>query len=208
MNILSVYNSDKGCVSIRLNTNLLEKYYVNLKGLIRESSVKVLGVSREGKDTMIIDFPISSAGPISTSSVSGADTMPSNSGGPVGMSVGVDKEQFNSLIEIINRFVDVAVKKELKNLEFCPLEGYPVENFKEDVLISMKHKRSLMFIDTYQSYLDVENSVGGAERHIYNQYEVPYGSDEWAEAVTLINTDKFEELREWIRPLLKKTVWV
>ena len=207
MNILSVYNSDKGCVSIRLNTNLLEKYYVNLKGLIKESSVKVLGVSRVGKDTMIIDFPISSAGPMSPSPQSrGVDT--GTQGGPIGVSVGVDKEQFNSLIEIINRFVDVAVKKELKSLEFCPLEGYPVENLKQDILESMKHKRSLMFIDTYQSYIDVENSLGGAERHVYNQYEVPYGSDEWADAITLINTDKFGELQKWIRPLLKKTVWV
>lgn len=202
MNISSSYNPDKGCISIRLNTNLLEKYYLNLKGLIQNSQVKVLGICKESSDVMIIDFPVI---PGTTTPMS---PPPQSPAGTMGVSVGVDKDQFGELINIINKFVEVALKRELKTIEFCPLEGYSLDLLKKDLVVAQKAKRNLMFIDTYQSYLDTEKSNASIEKYVYNQYEVTYGSDEWAEAMILINTDRFDELRKWIRPLLKKVAWV
>jgi hypothetical protein len=180
---------------MNVNSNLLEKYYYNFGGMLKADSrsPKNLKVSRVDSTTASIILPINRT--------NSQTEITNRSDGTA--TIGIDRRLFDGIIDVINRFVNLAINKELMSLEFCPLEGYSFKSLSEDLLKAIEAKRDLLFVDTYQNYLDACNKTS----YTFNQYIIPYGTSEWADAIILIESGKIKELKEKIKPLLKKKDW-
>lgn len=192
MNVSTGFDPDSKKITVTVSTNLLKKYHPNFKGLFQMAQKKPKGleVNIKGGGRAIISFPI----PEENIKVVGEGK---------GM-VGVDREDMDGVMEIINRFANSAIRKELKQTEFVPLEGYNEESLKEDVKAAVKNKRNLCIIDTYENYLKNEED----RKYEYNQYLVDYGTDEYMNIAISIATGKLSEVRKQYKKKLKKENWV
>ena len=118
--------------------------------------------------------------------------------------VGIDRDDMDGIMEIINKFTNSAIRKELKQTEFIPLEGYEEDLLKEDIKTAVQNKRNLCIIDTYESYLKNEED----RKYEYNQYRVDYGTNEYSDVAILIATGKLSEVRKLYKKKLKKETLV
>lgn len=191
MNIQTNFDQSSNCMIISVETNLLQKYFKNLAGMFSATKDKPSGLTISQKDgnTAIVSFPI----PEGRIKVEMQRAM-----------VAIDKNDLNNIMDVINKFANAAIRKELMNTEFIPLEGYSTDNLKVDIKAAIKAGRKFCIIDTYDSYLTQTKS----REYKYNQYMVDKDTDEYSDVAILIETGKFKELKKEYKPKLKYTEWV
>jgi hypothetical protein len=192
MNIQTGFDAENSRLVISFNTNLLLKYYPNFYGLLnKETQVPSgLSISKSGKNTALITFPVGK--------------------GQIGdkendrVYLAIDKNKLTNIMNVINRFITGAIRKELNTTEFLPLEGYPEGDIKTDVVKAVEGKRNFCIIDTYENYLKQCKD----REYNYNQYMVEYGTDEYYDVAIMIETGEFKDLVEKYKSKLDKTSWL
>lgn len=192
MNIQTGFDPDSKKMTVSVNTNLLKKYHINFKGLFQMAPKKPNGleVNIKSGNLAIVTFPVPDEN---------IKVMDGGKG-----YVGIEKEVMDGIMGIITKFTSSALRKELKQTEFIPLEGYDEDLLKEDIKTAVENKRNLCIIDTYDNYLKNEEK----KTYEFNQYQVNYDTDEYSDVVILIATGKLSELRKLYKKKLKKENWV
>ena len=116
-----------------------------------------------------------------------------------------DAEELKNYSEEIQKrifeFEKEVVLEETKNIEFIPLEGYPIENLKTDVKCALENGRDFCVIDSMDSYLDFMNTM------TLNQAFYKHGSDMYYNIFLAIHNGDLEELKELTLKSLKKKEW-
>lgn len=122
--------------------------------------------------------------------------------------VGIKLEYMKSISDEINHFVLFALQKQLKSLEFIPLNGYPVENLQLEVQDAVKGKRGFCIIKTYSEYLKSQENERSKDAYTFNQYIVEYGSDEYADVAICLYKGELDDLRKMYEPKLRLKNWI
>ena len=189
MNIQTGFDAENSRLTLAVETNLLLKYYPNFEGLFNAAHNKPSGllVTQKNENTAVISFPIKKEEERDSKTF-----------------VIMDGNSISSVKDIINKFVYGAVRKELKITEFLPLSGYPIGDMKNDVIAAIKAKRNFCIIDTYDNYL----KQCKVQEHVYNQFKLDYGTDEYNDAAIMIETGEFDKLVKMYKPKLVKTSWI
>lgn len=171
-------------------TNLIENYFLNLVGMLRyEGSFPGLKVDRLSSNSAEITIKV--------------DNLSKRVEGDWKKDEEL-RSYFEELIYLVRRFSIIAFDDKILKYEFIPLSGYPSKDLKVDVKQALLKKRSLVLIDDFQSYKDfMLNSA--AE---YNQYFIPFDSDEYTEVYLMISEGKIKELRNKYKSKLKKFSWM
>ena len=197
MKFTQTFNPDNNKVVFILETNLLTRYFPNLKGLV-ESDKDVpsdIEVEQRNSNTALISF---SPGPESGSSVQKSEQ--SNGGSS---RIAIDSRKVDSINRVLSKFTRCALKKELSTTEFVPLEGYPEENLKEEIVAALKGKRKLCILKDYEEYLSMQEK----EQYIFHQYILEYGTNEYVDAVLYIRGGNLSKLKELYGDRLVLTDW-
>lgn len=187
------YNPANGDLEFTIELNLFRNYFPNFEGLIlmNEELTKCNAKVRQIEpNKAIVAFPISKDSIKKVNDDTAAVRFENVSG-------------LRALYSVLNSFTRVAIKKELKTTEFIPLNGYPVENLKEDIQAAVKGKRKLCIINDYSEYLEKQKD----HNLVYHQYVIEYGTDEYANAVLMILDGDMDRLKEIYTPKLVKTEW-
>lgn len=195
MKFTQTFNPDNNKVVFILETNLLNKYFSNLKGLVENDKdvPSDVEVEQKNSNTAFISF---SPGPESN-----VQKNEENSGGY--FKVAIDSRKLKSINKVLNKFTRCALKKELSTTEFVPLNGYPEENLKEEIIGALKGKRKLCILRDYDEYLNMQDK----ELFVFHQYILEYGTNEYVDAVLLIRNGNFKKLRELYSDKLVLTDW-
>ena len=195
MNVQTSFTPEGELVTINVETNLLGKYFSNFKGLIKNDPDSPVGINVERLTTTsaLITFPIDKVGKI--------QKVDENR-----MAVAIDSSLMDKLNEIINLFINCALRKEFRSTEFIPLSGYPVENLIEDIQEAVKCKRNLCIIDEYSEYLKMQKDKRSGEFKL-NQIMVEYGTSEYSECAILLYNGNLEELKSKYQDKLEYKSW-
>lgn len=196
MKFTQTFNPDNNKVVFIIETNLLSRYFPNLKGLVENdkdipSDVEVV---QRNSNTALISF---SPGP-ETSVKKNEVPDGSNS-----YRIAIDSRKVESINRVLNKFTRCALKKELATTEFVPLTGYPEENLKEEIIGALKGKRKLCILRDYEEYLNMQDK----ELYIFHQYILEYDTNEYIDAVLFIRNGNFDKLRELYNDKLVLTDW-
>ena len=100
--------------------------------------------------------------------------------------------------ELICDFENMAMREETKNLEFIPLEGYPVEKIRTDVLVAFQNERDFCVIDTMDSYNNFSNTA------TLNQAYYKYGTDGYNNILLAGLNGDMKEMKRITKDVLKK----
>lgn len=183
MKITHNFDREKLVVVVELQCNLLKKYYGQFVSFLKkeESMPDGYSVQQVSPETAKILIPITT----------------------------IDKEKealgFNvsPVMGVIDKFTIHALRYELEHTEFIPLKGYPLENLKEDIKVSVSKKRNLCVLADYDEYLRME----AEHNYTFHQVYCDYGTDEWADVVLDILSDDLEGLNNRLQPKLTLTEW-
>lgn len=173
----------------------------------KEKSFDGITVERESSNVASIIFPLPED----------SQTRKLNEGNPESkmMAISMDGRKMGKIYETIGKFVNTALNKELKKIEFLPLNGYPIEDLKKDVENAIKNKRNFCIIENYSDYLEMRN--GGSEgtgknkedtKFYFNQLHMEYGTSEYSDVALSIMSGKLKELQENLIPKMKKINWI
>lgn len=197
MKLIPGFDPERQLVIIKLTTNLLNKYYPNFLGLInkcKNTLPKGLKIEKGIESNMVsIIFPIDpkEANPKVVDENSKL------------MQMSLDRDKVSGIFDIVNNFINLALKKELSLTEFIPLGDYPLEDLKTDVKNAIQNKRNFCVVKDYSTYKDLQNNV-----YNFEQYNVEYGTSEYCDiALEIINSADLTELQEKYIPKLKKVEW-
>lgn len=195
MKFTQTFNPDNNKVVFILETNLLNRYFPNLKGLVENDKdvPSDIEVEQRNSNTALISF---SPGPES-------NIQKNESGGAGSFRIAIDSRKVDSINKVLNKFTRCALKKELSTTEFVPLKGYPEENLKEEIILALKGKRKLCILRDYDEYLNMQEK----ELYIFHQYILEYGTNEYVDAVLYIRNGNFKKLRELYTDKLVLTNW-
>lgn len=189
MKIVNDFDREKMEIVVNVQCNLLKKYYQNFVGTLEKKKDKMpsgFSVQQPSIDTARISFPLPDG------------TKVSNSGG-----IGSFAVNLTSLVNIIESFAGTALRYELEHTEFIPISGYPVEDLQKDILASVKNKRNLCVIASYDEYLRMEKE----QKYQFNQVYLNYGTQEWADLVLMIQDGDMDAIRNAYLPKLEFTEW-
>lgn len=195
MKVFNGFDPERQLIVVTITSNLLTKYFPNFKGMIKSSSGMPDGikVERESSDTANILFPLPK-----DSEKKRVDSSK--------MAIALDKIMMDNLFDTVNRFVNLAMKKELSQIEFLPLSGYPIEDLKNDVEQAIKGKRHFCLIKDYKDYL--ENAEKPEKTFNFDQIKVEYLSEEYCEIATNIMVKgDLKSIADKYFPLMKKFDW-
>lgn len=187
MKVNNDFDREKMEVVINIQCNLLKKYYPNFVGILEKNKddiPKGFSVRQASSDTAKISFPIPEG------------TTISKGGGSFAVNL-------MSLMDVINKFAGTALRYELEHTEFIPINGYPLEDLKKDIVASVKNKRNLCVLGDYAEYLSMEKE----HKYQFHQVYVNYGTPEWADIVLMILEGDMEKMRELYTPKLEFTEW-
>lgn len=183
------FNPEENRVTINVETNLLVKYYQNFVGLVKstEGVPSGINVKRCGSNVAEVSFPV------------GDDARKTETG------VAIDSRKMEKIQDVINDFVNSALRHELKRTEFIPLTGYPLEDLQNDVKNASKAKRNLCIIGDYDEYLRMEKD----RLYEFHQIILEHGTSEWADAILMIleGNKGLEELKKIYEPKLDFVCW-
>lgn len=196
MKFTQTFNPDNNKVVFIFETNLLNRYFPNLKGLVENDKdvPSDIEVEQRNSNTALISF---SPGPESGN----VQKTESNGGGAY--RIAIDSRKVESINKVLNKFTRCALKKELSTTEFVPLTGYPEENLKEEIIGALKGKRKLCILRDYDEYLNMQDK----ELYVFHQYILEYGTNEYVDAVLYIRNGKLSKLRELYSDRLVLTDW-
>jgi hypothetical protein len=187
MKVVNDFDREKMEVVIRIQCNLFKKYYSNFVGILERNKKDIpkgFNVYQSSSDTAKISFPL-----------------------PAGTKISEDGGSFSvnlmSLMGVINKFAGTALRYELEHTEFIPINGYPVEDLKKDIVASVKNKRNLCVLGEYAEYLAMEKE----HKYQFHQVYVNYGTNEWADLVLMILDGDMEKIKNIYTPKLEFTEW-
>ena len=194
MKFTQTFNPDSNKVVFILETNLLNRYFPNLKGLVEgdKNVPSDIEVEQKNSNTALISF---SPGPESTQQ----KTEGSNSS----YRIAIDSRKVDSINRVLSKFTRCALKKELQTTEFVPLKGYPEENLKEEIIGALKGKRKLCILRDYDEYLSMQEK----SLYVFHQYILEYGTNEYVDAILYIRNGNLKKLRELYSDKLVLTDW-
>lgn len=197
MKFTQTFNPDNNKVVFILETNLLIRYFPNLKGLVENDKdvPSDIEVEQRNSNTALISF---SPGPESGSSVQKMGDKDSSS-----YRIAIDSRKVESINRVLNKFTRCALKKELMSTEFVPLQGYPEENLKEEIVEALKGKRKLCILKDYDEYLSMQEK----EQYLFHQCILEYGTNEYVDAILYIRNGNMKKLRELYNDKLVLTDW-
>lgn len=180
-------------ITLEFQTNLLKKYYPNFEGMITTDSSIPSGtnVQQTREDTAVITFPVPKNTSIKNDSENG-----------VGY-IAVEPENMEIFGNVINKFVNAALRKEFKTTEFIPLEGYPIEKLRNEIRSALENKRNFCIIDTYENYLKLTQK----NNYEFNQAILEFGSTDYAKTAVLVYRGDIEGLRKMWSGRLKLDSW-
>ena len=196
MKFTQTFNPDNNKVVFILETNLLNRYFPNLKGLVENDKdvPSDIEVEQRNSNTALISF---SPGPES------GKVQKEDQGGGSSYRIAIDSRKVESINRVLNKFTRCALKKELSTTEFVPLEGYPEENLKEEIISALKGKRKLCILKDYDEYLSMQEKG----LYVFHQYILEYGTNEYIDAVLFIRNGNFKKLRDLYSDKLVLTDW-
>lgn len=180
-------------ITLEFQTNLLKKYYPNFEGMITTDSSIPSGtnVQQTREDTAVITFPVPKNTSIKNDSENG-----------VGY-IAVEPENMEIFGNVINKFVNAALRREFKTTEFIPLEGYPIEKLRTEIRLALENKRNFCIIDTYENYLKLTQK----NNYEFNQAILEFGSTDYAKTAVLVYRGDIEGLRKMWSERLKLDSW-
>ena len=181
-------------IVISVESNLFRKYFVNFNGLIKNSKSVPSNteVIQTGSNTVDIKFPTDKS-----------NVAKKTDGNTEYGLVAIDPKDINGINKTLNSFVNSAIRRELKIIEFIPLEGYPIENMQKEIRACVKAKRSICIIKNYDEYLNCSKND-----YKFNQYLINYDDDEYIDASLLIYEGNIKELRKTYYSKLQYTEWI
>lgn len=191
------YYKEGGELVIIYKNNLLREYPELLTDLFKENK-ELSGITRIRKesDNLVHIFVKASVSVEEDYSDEGI------------LKAGIEKELLNEIGKILNMFTLNALSKKLRETEFLPLSGYPLEKLREDVEEMVKNKRSACVISDYSRYLE-NNKLGTTTKSFrYNQVMLKYSSDQYCNFVIDVQTKSLEELRATYSGQLVETDWL
>ena len=202
MKVDTGFDPAEGKVIITVQTPLLERHLGLFQAFFEKSSrsgmpkgVKV-ETSEDKLDTAYILFPVDKS-----------DLQTKREFKDQGV-VGIKMEYMKSISDELNHFVKFALQKQLKTLEFIPLNGYPVENLIKEVQDAVKGKRGFCIIKTYDEYLKSQDNTAPKDAYTFHQYIVEYGTDEYVDVAINLYNGELEELRKLYEPKLSYQNWI
>ena len=148
-------------------------------------------VQQTREDTAVITFPVPKNTSIKNDSENG-----------VGY-IAVEPENMEIFGNVINKFVNAALRKEFKTTEFIPLEGYPIEKLRNEIRSALENKRNFCIIDTYENYLKLTQK----NNYEFNQAILEFGSTDYAKTAVLVYRGDIEGLRKMWSERLKLDSW-
>lgn len=203
--VFTSINGETGDVKISIDSNLIGRFFSNLKGLTlnHKDCPPGLKVEKTGNTTALITFPSGiNPGILSGQSESGMVGIPTE-----------NAMEIQKVTEMVKDFLNQAVKYSIKKTEFIPLydftgdsRNYSLSEMQEDVVEALKNKRSLCIIDKFQDYLDNTKS----QDYRFNQYLLKYDGEsagEYVDFILMVRSGKIKELREKYSGKLTKTEW-
>ena len=127
-----------------------------------------------------------------------------------GKKVAVSSECMKPISIVLDNFVSHSLRERLKKTEFIPLRDYPDDSLKEDVQAAVKEKRDFCLIKNYAEFLEkIEMEKSGKfGDYAYTQYEVEYGTLEYADVAIRLYKGELNELRKEYEPKLERVYWV
>jgi hypothetical protein len=199
MRIQSSLDGESQQLILSVTSNLIEKFYPNLCGLIKNTGNLPHGIqiSRKDKTTAVVSFPVPQ------------DSIVPVDGNP--QMKGVNSTVFAPVIMLIREFTNLSLRNLTKKREFLPLNGYPEEDLQKDVIACLKAKRDIVIIDEYQAYLDSQNpeKLVNGSAYSFNQYVLSYEEDasEYCDVAIMIERGYFKEWRKIYSKKLVHTDW-
>lgn len=195
MKFTQTFNPDNNKVVFIIETNLLNRYFPNLKGLVENDKdvPSDIEVVQRNSNTALISF---SPGPES-------NIQKSETGGSGAFRIAIDSRKVDSINKVLNKFTRCALKKELSTTEFVPLKGYPEENLKEEIILALKGKRKLCILKDYDEYLNMQEK----DMYVFHQYILEYGTNEYIDAILFIHNGNMKKLKELYGDKLVLTDW-
>ena len=138
MRIQSSLDGESQQLILSVTSNLIEKFYPNLCGLINNTGNLPHGIqiSRKDKTTAVVSFPVPQ------------DSIVPVDGNP--QMKGVNSTVFAPVIMLIREFTNLSLRNLTKKREFLPLNGYPEEDLQKDVIACLKAKRDIVIIDDWR----------------------------------------------------------
>lgn len=192
MKLIPGFDPSENKVTISIETNLINKYFPNLVGLVKDCPDVPRGIDVEqfSNNTAVISFPIGDE-----------DDFKKTSTG-----VAINSRKMDSIQNVINDFVNCALRHELRKTEFIPLHGYPLEDLMKDVKNAAKAKRNLCLIKEYSEYLNMEKE----RLYKFTQLIIPADSNEWADVILLILEGKkgLKKLQDNYESKLSFVEWI
>ena len=119
--------------------------------------------------------------------------------------VSMSKDADQAILRFLLEFVSKSIREKVLGLEIIPLTGYPVEDIQGDVKKAVEAHRSLCVISDYQDYLESADKNPLLVR--YNQVILPYGTDEYCNAVLSCVSGDLEGLKEQVSGKLRVSGW-
>lgn len=105
-------------------------------------------------------------------------------------------------ISQLDFFDEFAIKRKLKSTEFIPLSGYDTDRMSEEVKGAVENKRNLLFIKSFKEY---KNMTKGEYK--FNQYELKYGTSEYADAIIMIRNKDWKSIKKIYSNKLEFVNW-
>ena len=230
MEVRPSYNPDSNTFYLEISSNLLENYFNNLRGmLISNQDFKNIEVTKKNCDTALItftvkkeDLPETGKGIDKSSKLSDLlkdSSLPeelksmlnqlSESGlsedvNVMAISMSDKANPISRMNDLLNDFINSAVRDKFKTTEFIPLINYPHKNLKEDIITAIKAKRNICIVDDFENY---KKSTEDKSLE-FNQYFIKYSTSEYADVAILISLGKFKELIDTFSPKLKQIAWI
>lgn len=193
MNVQPGYNPEKRRITLSVESYLMIRYFNNFSGMVIEDPgvPKDTEVEWFNDRTALITFPLDNSGSIIKSSENR-------------MAIGINETSMTVFQNIINSFVECALKKELKTTEFIPLRGYPREELMKDIQEAVKNKRKLCIIKDFSEYKAMHEE---GHKYIFHQAIVEYGTHEYSEASILLFNGELGTLRKMYENKLVLENW-
>lgn len=198
-----MYNTDTNESYVLVESELLRKYYTNFLGLFLLGKQKTKAL-----ESIILERINESSAKVIISSKK--DSIDSS---PIGMilpfptvtAMSINKDTIDAIDDVINKFVETASMRKSDTIEIVPLTGYSVKKIKAEVRNAVENKRDLILIDSYQSWLDVVQAK--SLEKTFEQYEIKYGTNEYANVVLSIQEGKLDLINEEYKNKLKTLSW-
>ena len=192
MNVQPGYNPEKRRITLSVETYLMMRYFNNFSGMVVDnpSVPKDTEVEWFNDRTAMITFPIDGGNSV----VKVSDNK---------MAIGINGDSMNVFQEIINSFLECALKKELRTTEFIPLHGYSKEELQKDIQGAVKNKRKLCVIKDFSEY----KAMSDEKKYVFHQYIIEYGTHEYSEASILLFNGDLKKLQEMYEKKLVLEDW-